>query len=156
MERRATQHRRHRRRRRQKAQKAEGTEGAEGTTRRRERAQKAEGTEGTQGTAGTDGRRHSRQGANLKPEGGDGFQHRADDSDAADGAHGDAVALVVQQPPNQGDHHKAEGDYDVGKVGVVMPVVPLVLQLQPGCAQIELYTEHLQAHQAHFYSCWAL
>ncbi|KAA6416787.1 MAG: hypothetical protein FRX49_13237 [Trebouxia sp. A1-2] len=57
----------------------------------------------------------------LKSEGGNGFQHRADDPDAIDGTHGDAIPLVVQQPPNQRNDHKAKGDNDIGKVGVVMP-----------------------------------
>ena len=81
--------------------------------------------------------------AHLQSQGGDGLQNRADDADAVDGAQGDAVALVVQQPPYDRNHNEAKGHNDVGKVGVVVPVIPLVLQLQPGCAQVELYTEHL-------------
>ena len=57
---------------------------------------------------------------------------------------------MVQQPANDRDADKAKGDNNIGKVGVVMPAVPLVLQLKASCAQVELYTEHLQSQQAVF------
>ena len=51
---------------------------------------------------------------------------------------------MVQQPPNDWDDYKPKGHYDIGKVGVAVRSISFVFQLQSGCAQIKLYTEHLQ------------